>query len=505
MPHYRPDPLEARAAIRRALVGAGLTEVVTPALVPESQAARLAWPVAAADGVAGQDAVDGPAIRVRNPLSERHAVLRSGPRREPPRRARLQRAPRPRRRRDLRGRKGLRRGSGGRPRRVVAARASSSRGRRSRLLEPRGTAVGPRGREGAGRAPGPGTRGGGADVPAARRRRARSTPGARPAPRSPGRSPGSSARSTPRRWPTGTSAPSASSWGSWRSPGWPAASWPRRGRRRSTATLRSSATSPSSSARRRRPGPSRPRCGRPGSAVLRSLELFDVYRGAPLAAGEKSLAWRLRLQADDGALDEAAVEAVVARLVEAVAASTGAGCGPDRGRSGAPTPRRELRARASADVQWRPVTGALATRNGGARRAGLGSRRLRGRRRVHPGSQPVRPPGRVLRRGVLRRRLHPGNAAPAPRPRHRPRLAPPRAQPARPAGQLARPVLDAAPGAVRLHARVRRELRRPLRRGLDHRPDVLPQDDALHEGIRRRRAGRRDPRRASRRSSSWAR
>ncbi len=78
MPHYRPDPLERRDALRRALVGAGLTEVVTPALVPDGQASRLGWPPLAADGVPGSDAVAGAPIRVRNPLSERHAVLRSG-------------------------------------------------------------------------------------------------------------------------------------------------------------------------------------------------------------------------------------------------------------------------------------------------------------------------------------------------------------------------------------------------------------------------------------------
>ncbi len=78
MPHFRPDPLERRDALRRALVGAGLTEVLTPALVPEGQAARLGWPIAAADGVAGAGASAGSPIRVRNPLSERHAVLRSG-------------------------------------------------------------------------------------------------------------------------------------------------------------------------------------------------------------------------------------------------------------------------------------------------------------------------------------------------------------------------------------------------------------------------------------------
>jgi phenylalanyl-tRNA synthetase beta chain len=78
MPHFRPDPLESRNELRRALAGAGLTEVVTPALVPDGQAARLGWPVDAADGVPGADAVAGTIIRARNPLSERHAVLRSG-------------------------------------------------------------------------------------------------------------------------------------------------------------------------------------------------------------------------------------------------------------------------------------------------------------------------------------------------------------------------------------------------------------------------------------------
>ena len=78
MPRFRPDPLERRDAIRRLLAGAGLTEVVTPALVPEWQAERLAWPVAAAAGITGEEAVAGDSIRVRNPLSERHAVLRRG-------------------------------------------------------------------------------------------------------------------------------------------------------------------------------------------------------------------------------------------------------------------------------------------------------------------------------------------------------------------------------------------------------------------------------------------
>jgi phenylalanyl-tRNA synthetase beta chain len=76
MPHYRPDPLERRDAVRRALAGAGLSEVLTPALVPEGQAARLAWPSGATVAPDGELAISGAQIHVRNPLSERHAVLR---------------------------------------------------------------------------------------------------------------------------------------------------------------------------------------------------------------------------------------------------------------------------------------------------------------------------------------------------------------------------------------------------------------------------------------------
>lgn len=78
MPHVRANPLELRDALRRALVGAGLTEVVTPALVPAPYAAALGWPILAANGVPGEAAVDGPVVTVTNPLSERHAVLRRG-------------------------------------------------------------------------------------------------------------------------------------------------------------------------------------------------------------------------------------------------------------------------------------------------------------------------------------------------------------------------------------------------------------------------------------------
>ena len=51
---------------------------------------------------------------------------------------------------------------------------------------------------------------------------------------------------------------------------------------------------------------------------LASSALFDIYRGAPLAADEKSLAWRLVFQAEDRTLTEAEIEASVARITAAI-------------------------------------------------------------------------------------------------------------------------------------------------------------------------------------------
>jgi phenylalanyl-tRNA synthetase beta chain len=56
---------------------------------------------------------------------------------------------------------------------------------------------------------------------------------------------------------------------------------------------------------------------------LRSVALFDVYRGAPLADDEKSLAWRLVFQADDRTLTEAELERAVGAVTEAVRATGG--------------------------------------------------------------------------------------------------------------------------------------------------------------------------------------
>ena len=51
---------------------------------------------------------------------------------------------------------------------------------------------------------------------------------------------------------------------------------------------------------------------------LASVRLFDTYRGTPLAADEKSLAWRLRFQPDERTLTEAEIEAAVAAITQAV-------------------------------------------------------------------------------------------------------------------------------------------------------------------------------------------
>jgi len=75
MPAYRHQPLELRDHIRDTLAGAGLTEVVTHALVSPRLADQFAWesPLPAVDG--GSPARGAP-IHVTNPLSADHSVLR---------------------------------------------------------------------------------------------------------------------------------------------------------------------------------------------------------------------------------------------------------------------------------------------------------------------------------------------------------------------------------------------------------------------------------------------
>lgn len=56
-----------------------------------------------------------------------------------------------------------------------------------------------------------------------------------------------------------------------------------------------------------------------GGAMLVRLELFDVYRGTGVAAGARSLAYRLRIQAPDRTLTDADVSDVRQRCIDAVA------------------------------------------------------------------------------------------------------------------------------------------------------------------------------------------
>jgi phenylalanyl-tRNA synthetase beta chain len=75
MPSWRETPLAARDAIREALVGAGITEAVTYALVSARIVEAFRW---AFDDqpAAGEAAREGLPITVTNPLSMDHAILR---------------------------------------------------------------------------------------------------------------------------------------------------------------------------------------------------------------------------------------------------------------------------------------------------------------------------------------------------------------------------------------------------------------------------------------------
>jgi phenylalanyl-tRNA synthetase beta chain len=74
-PDWRPSPLEVRDAIRDALAGAGLAEVVSHALVSAGEVERYRWSVADAPA-AGEAAREGDPVAVTNPLSHDHEFLR---------------------------------------------------------------------------------------------------------------------------------------------------------------------------------------------------------------------------------------------------------------------------------------------------------------------------------------------------------------------------------------------------------------------------------------------
>ncbi|HLQ47789.1 MAG TPA: phenylalanine--tRNA ligase subunit beta, partial [Candidatus Dormibacteraeota bacterium] len=77
MPPYRHQPLELRDLVRDTLAGAGLTEVVTHALVSPQEAEAFRWE-AVPPRVDGGDPDGGRLITVGNPLSVDHSVLRPG-------------------------------------------------------------------------------------------------------------------------------------------------------------------------------------------------------------------------------------------------------------------------------------------------------------------------------------------------------------------------------------------------------------------------------------------
>ncbi len=77
MPGWRPSPLEVRDAVREMLIGAGLSEVITFALVSPRlhDAFGLRAPV---PSVGGEPPPGGDRIEVTNPLSRDHSILRQG-------------------------------------------------------------------------------------------------------------------------------------------------------------------------------------------------------------------------------------------------------------------------------------------------------------------------------------------------------------------------------------------------------------------------------------------
>ncbi len=76
MPAYRHSPLALRDRVREALAGAGLTEVVSHALVAPDEAERFRWSTTP-PSVKGGTVAGGRPIAVTNPLSADHSVLRT--------------------------------------------------------------------------------------------------------------------------------------------------------------------------------------------------------------------------------------------------------------------------------------------------------------------------------------------------------------------------------------------------------------------------------------------
>ena len=76
MPPYRPSPLEVRDAIREALAGAGVSEVVTYALVAPDDPVRFGPRDDGELASEPEQRAGGGVVTVTNPLSSQHSVLR---------------------------------------------------------------------------------------------------------------------------------------------------------------------------------------------------------------------------------------------------------------------------------------------------------------------------------------------------------------------------------------------------------------------------------------------
>ena len=62
---------------------------------------------------------------------------------------------------------------------------------------------------------------------------------------------------------------------------------------------------------------------RHGGLLLRTVVLFDIYRGRPLADSGKSLAFRLAFQADDRTLTETEIDGAIEAVTTGLAVDVG--------------------------------------------------------------------------------------------------------------------------------------------------------------------------------------
>ena len=53
-----------------------------------------------------------------------------------------------------------------------------------------------------------------------------------------------------------------------------------------------------------------------GMGLVKKIELFDIYTGAPIADGKKSVAFSLKLRADDHTLTDAEADADVKTILD---------------------------------------------------------------------------------------------------------------------------------------------------------------------------------------------